>query len=388
MKQTLKPLLIVSLLFALQACSDSKPTQLGISQPSPASPTPAPSPTATPQPAVLAPVPAQFNRTLVGTIDDKHAIEMDLRRNAEELQGTYFYKKNGPRKTLSLSGGIDAAGNVHLTESDEGGKETGTFTGKLVNEMRGDESTLKFTGSWAKTKGAAPLPVTAAERQFDLGGMKIVAKEQKEENKKQKFSIETSYPQLAGGSTPQAENFNKIISDFVTSSVKGFKKNNKDAAAELKAFPDRPGYSMDISYQTLYADPGLISVQFINSDYTGGAHGNYGFTAFNYDLQHGVLLTLADLFQPNSNYLKVISDYCIAQLKKDEVGDAEWIRRGAGPKPENYKDGWNITADGLEITFGPYQVASYAEGPQEIEIPYSALKSIIKPDGPLARFIK
>ena len=103
MNQTVKSLLIVSLSLALQACGDSKPTQLGVSQPSPASPTPALSPTATPQPAVLAAVPAQFNRALVGTIDDKHAIEMDLRRNAEELQGTYFYKKNGPRKTLSLS---------------------------------------------------------------------------------------------------------------------------------------------------------------------------------------------------------------------------------------------------------------------------------------------
>src|SRR5690242_6458695 len=121
MNQTVKLLLIVSLSLALQACGDGKPTQIGISQPSPASPTPALSPTATPQPAVLAAVPAQFNRALVGTIDDKHAIEMDLRRNAEELQGTYFYKKNGPRKTLSLSGGIDAAGNVHLTESDGGG---------------------------------------------------------------------------------------------------------------------------------------------------------------------------------------------------------------------------------------------------------------------------
>src|SRR5690349_20557807 len=105
MDQMLKLLLIVSILFALQACSDSKPTQLGISQPSPASPTPALSPTATQQPAVLAAVPAQFNRALVGAIDDKHAIEIDLRRNAEELQGTYFYKKNGPRKTLGLSGG-------------------------------------------------------------------------------------------------------------------------------------------------------------------------------------------------------------------------------------------------------------------------------------------
>jgi hypothetical protein len=47
-----------------------------------------------------------------------------------------------------------------------------------------------------------------------------------------------------------------------------------------------------------------------------------------------------------------------------------------------------ITKKGLWITFDPYQVAAYAAGPQTVLVPYSALKDIIKPDGPVATFAK
>jgi len=95
------------------------------------------------------------------------------------------------------------------------------------------------------------------------------------------------------------------------------------------------------------------------------------------------------LFQPNSGYLKIISAYCVTALTKqlgDDV-DANWLKEGAAPKAENY-DSWNITPDGLQITFDAYQVAAYALGPQEIIVPYSALKAVIKPDGALAAFVK
>ena len=101
------------------------------------------------------------------------------------------------------------------------------------------------------------------------------------------------------------------------------------------------------------------------------------------------MLKLSDLFQPNSNYLKLLSGYCFTTLQKElgEGIDGKWLGDGAGPKADNYKS-WNVTPDGLQITFDAYQVAAYALGPQEVIVPYSALKAIIKPDGPLAAFAK
>jgi hypothetical protein len=288
---------------------------------------------------------------------------------------------------LDLSGEVNASGKVELTETS-GDKQTGFFTGKLVNEIRGDESSLKFTGSWAKAKGAAGMPVVLAEKQYDLGGLRLVIKQQKEENKKLKFSSEVAYPQLAGND-PRAAQFNKIIKEMVETSLKAFKADNKDGMQETAKAKeeDRPSYAMDISYSVAHADNNLISLLFSEYSYTGGAHGNTGSTAYNYDLNRGVMLKLADLFQPNSKYLKTISDYCIAEIKKSDVSDDESIRGGAGPKPENYGS-WNITPEGLQITFDAYQVDAYAAGPQEVVEPYSVLKPLIKPDGPLAAYIK
>lgn len=369
---------------SLAACKSDKPTQLGISQPSSSSP--AASPTATLVPAVPGPLPSRFNRVLVGTIDGKHAIQMELGRNDESLYGRYFYEKNTDRKYLDLSGQVDASGKVELNEM-AGDKPTGFFTGKLVNEVRGEESSLKFTGAWAKAKGAAAMPVELAEKQYDLGGLRLITKQQAEENKKLKFSTEVAFPQLAGADA-RAEKFNKTISEMISKDLKSFKEENKEGMQEAASSKDdRPGYSMDISYSVAHADKNLISLLFTSYSYTGGAHGGTGSAAVNYDLNRGEMLKLSDLFQPNANYLKVLSDYCIKEVKELNVSDDEWIRNGAGPKLENYES-WNITPQGLQITFDAYQVASYAAGPQEIVIPYSVLKPIIKPDGPLAVFVK
>lgn len=387
-------LIAVFACLALTACSGDKPTQLGISQPgaSPSPAMPAASPTPAEAPAVIAPVPARFRRTLAGLIDGKHAVEMELDRNqveADQVWGSYRYKKI-QKKSLSLQGKIGKDGSVELTETDENGKETGVFSGKLVMEVRGDDSRLKFTGNWKKSKNdPKALPFELAETRFDLGEMRLVLKEQTEENKKLKLTIDTAYPQLVGGDAAITDSFNKALSGFTTRRVSEFKKDNKDGLAEMiKDSESSPGFALDVSYHTTYADKNLISLLVWTYSYTGGAHGGSASTTFNYDLNSGRMLKLADLFQPNSAYLKTISAYCITSLTK-ELGDvdAEWLRTGAGPKAENYKS-WNVTPDGLQFTFDAYQVAAYAFGPQEVIVPYSALKAVIKPDGPLSAFIK
>jgi hypothetical protein len=63
------------------------------------------------------------------------------------------------------------------------------------------------------------------------------------------------------------------------------------------------------------------------------------------------------------------------------------LSAGADPLSENYQR-WNISNEGLTITFDAYQVAAYAAGPQIVVIPFSALQSIINPQSALALFIQ
>ncbi len=118
----------------------------------------------------------------------------------------------------------------------------------------------------------------------------------------------------------------------------------------------------------------------------GAAHpGLYSIT-LNYDLGQGRELVLGDLFLPSSGYLEAIANYCVAELSKQPGFDGPFTE-GAKPTQENYRN-WNITPDGLLITFDMYQVAPGASGPIQVLVPYDQLQTVIDPQGPLADITK
>ena len=94
------------------------------------------------------------------------------------------------------------------------------------------------------------------------------------------------------------------------------------------------------------------------------------------------MLALSDLFKADSDYLGAIADYAVNDLK---ARDALFFEEGAAPTAENYQI-WNLTPEGLLITFDPYQVAPYAAGTQEVLVPYLELLEIIDPQGPISVF--
>jgi hypothetical protein len=92
-----------------------------------------------------------------------------------------------------------------------------------------------------------------------------------------------------------------------------------------------------------------------------------------------------------SGWENKISEICIADIQKQKRGNGiepdDWLNEGAGPKAENFRV-FNITKEGLLITFITYQVGSYAEGPSEVMIKYSEIKDLIPPKSYLESFLK
>lgn len=89
--------------------------------------------------------------------------------------------------------------------------------------------------------------------------------------------------------------------------------------------------------------------------------------------------------------MKSISEYCINDLirQKNEYTDnpdVSWIDKGASPYAGNYEI-FNFTDSFLLITFPVYQVASYAEGPKEVNVPFIKLKDYINMNGPLGPLV-
>jgi hypothetical protein len=398
LKKLVYLLALTLLASSLLACKDET-TKLNLSaQPSPTNQT-SPQPGSQPPMEVVAPAPPEFKETFSGAIDGKHAIRMELERKGAELTGSYYYERpgafNAAMRTLELKGHIDADGNATLTETTynpETGarRKTGEFKGKLESVMA-NGSSLRFTGVWIGGKDKREAPFSARQIDYDLGGLKLDEKRQEIANKQLRYEIETALPRLTGADSVRVEKFNQAVASFVSARTGGFKKSVDEMAREapIAAKQDEksspPPNSLDVSYQVVAANKDFISILFFFFEYTGGAHPNTTTSSFNYDLNRNSVIKLDDLFIPNSNYLQLISDYSIKELKKlDTVSYAE---EGAGPKLENFHS-WNITPAGLKITFDPYQVGAYAAGEHEVVVPYSVLKSVIKPDGLLAQFVK
>jgi hypothetical protein len=206
----------------------------------------------------------------------------------------------------------------------------------------------------------------------------IVTRSKKVEGKKQ-YTIDLKYPFLEGSTDPLFGLFNQEVDKTVNSIQQQFLDN-------LEKFPATPDPNFQPSflgseYRITHGDAGLLSVLFTIDYYvSGAAHPNQYAVSLNLDIGRGKVLTLSDLFKPGSDYLKLISEACIQDLKKQ--ARFEWDS-GALPKEENYRS-WNITGDGLLISFDPYQVASYAMGPQSVTLPYASLKDILDPSGPLS----
>lgn len=328
-----------------------------------------------------------------GTIGGNLSIEMVLLKDGDRVTGTYMYPRIG--KDIALAGTIDKDGNVTLTESDETGKQTGIFKGKWRPAFDSPDSSIKeIEGKWSKPDGSKETDFLVSQQPLEFTmPVKVMPKVIKEANKEKRYTVEVEYPQIDGDA--RFEGFNREARNLITKDVAAFKTSETSDEAETTA--DLPAETqnstLDAGYDFRYATDDLISLEWGEGTYErGAAHGNHLTQVLNYDVKKGKKLSLSDLFLDKSKYLTAISNYCIKELKErakkeDSLIMEDQIQSGAGPQADNYR-AWAITKKGLWITFDPYQVAAYAAGPQYVLVPYSALKDIIRPDGPIANFAK
>jgi len=196
------------------------------------------------------------------------------------------------------------------------------------------------------------------------------------------YTIAAQIPYLQGSDDSRVIALNGRFKEIVQKEVDQFKTD----VAGLPAAPMGAGSSLNLGYTLIGQRSDVWSVKFDAAVYIdGAAHPNHYSVVLNYDLERGREIALDDLFLPSSNYLQVIADYCKAQLAKRDIGFDASQSGGADSLPENYKL-WNLSNEGLVVTFGVYQVASGAAGQQTVVVPFFELKGVSNPQGALSFF--
>jgi hypothetical protein len=212
--------------------------------------------------------------------------------------------------------------------------------------------------------------------------LSLVSNPTNEKGTSPNYTIEAQTPFFQGSEDMRVVNFNKAMEQLTREEIALFRDN----VAQVVPMPEPAGSFFDQQFKVLSPEGNLVSIKFQIMIYIeGAAHPGTHTRTVNYDLEAGSDVTLDQLFRSDSGYLEKIANYCIAQLSTRDIG-FEALSDGAQPRPENYGN-WNITPEGLLVTFDEYQVAAYAAGAQEVVVPYSELKTAIDPNGRLGGFL-
>lgn len=196
------------------------------------------------------------------------------------------------------------------------------------------------------------------------------------------ISVELEYPELSA-SILGAGDFNSHAKVQVIQARDEFIRAINEF--DYGSIPSGLGSYLSSSFAIASLTADLISVRFfMQSYYRGAAHPNSWTEVVNFKL--GVApkrLYLEDVFVDLELGVRILSSYCKRELltptQDRPARSAPGVESGAGPDPRNFRP-FNLTPHGILVSFDPYTVASYAEGPSEVTVPYEDLSDALNPD--------
>ncbi len=127
-------------------------------------------------------------------------------------------------------------------------------------------------------------------------------------------------------------------------------------------------------------DESVVSFAILSYAYTGGAHGNSGYTGVTFDSQSGSILTLSDILTDEDGFQAAAQQWIVEKLAADHGDElfedyAETVATMWEAEPD-----WYLDAKGITFVFDPYEVGPYAMGAAFVSCPYAEFAAYMKED--------
>jgi uncharacterized protein len=193
-----------------------------------------------------------------------------------------------------------------------------------------------------------------------------------------------AWPQI-DNPTPSQLAWNAAV---YAATIKGACCSDNASKPSLDASVDSSGY-VDSDYTLTAINSRLIDVDLGSSTYGwGAAHPLSGETSFTWWLDLQRPLKTSDIFAPNSAWPQKLATLTLAKLLKDPGPDDLW-KQGTPDKPGELEQAiangvidlksWNISSEGLTITFGSYAVGPYSSGWPSAKFSWQELNTLLSP---------
>jgi len=238
---------------------------------------------------------------------------------------------------------------------------------ELVVESPGEPSVLNFQSQEYSAKTKLPCKGTCTYVSISVpeaaGGDPVVA------DSINKKIFNTVRKIVYFGEKPtNAANYDEIMSSFI--------KSYEDLATKYpeEAIP----WEAKIKATQEYASDSLINIKVNNYMFTGGAHGYEGNLSLLFDAKTGRTLTKADLFSDVEGF----TAYAEKEFRKHMKIPAGKSINSKGLMFENdkFKLPENIffNKEGIVLLYNPYEVGSFADGPEELTLSFEEVKQYLK----------
>lgn len=187
------------------------------------------------------------------------------------------------------------------------------------------------------------------------------------------YSIELAYPIFRFADSRKQQKLNQLAFAPYEKQANGFVSDMKLNPPESGRLPHLGG-----GFRKVFDNDRLVSVRYESYIDSGGAHPSHMSVARTFALDSGEVVQLGRFFKKKSDYLILISKQCRLELYKGLGQNDEWVNRGTEPTEANFSV-FHPSNAGLTFIFPQYQVASYADGIQEVTIPWANLSEVVEP---------
>ncbi|WP_036930052.1 RsiV family protein [Prevotella sp. 10(H)] len=198
---------------------------------------------------------------------------------------------------------------------------------------------------------------------------------------------------VAGGENEAAKNINDAVFRVVRSIVGQEGDASTDYNSLFKGFitnyqsfiKDNPDYPLNwdgsIKGSVEYLTSDIANIKLVSYTMTGGAHGNPYTTSLLFNPQSGKELSVGDIVSDTVALAKIAENKF--RQKYEIPADKQINSTGMMFLDNKFALPQNIfvTKDALNLFYNVYEIAPYADGTRELDIPYDEIKGylLIKP---------
>lgn len=172
------------------------------------------------------------------------------------------------------------------------------------------------------------------------------------------------------------------FSQGLSEQFKGYKNDYLSIVKYALQSGHRDNYQLDwyslTQINIIYNKNGYIQLGEFIQGYSGGAHGNYSEGDLIYDMNHQRLIDLSDITTMDSVHLQKLIE---AQFRKDHgLAPTDSLNTMLFDNHLPPNENFSFTQQGIQFTYNPYEVASFATGFIYVFISYEQLKGTLVPE--------